>query len=147
MQIKKRICVICGLLFFAVINSETKSHSETPLARLVWPVGRSDKPESGIINVRLRIGKVCVVRRVERLRAELQPDALRQAKSAIDTQVGLEKAGTTQSIPPHRSKARAGLRHPGTIRSAVYSEHCVIEPWSSTGTALRNRSDTAQYVD
>src|SRR5262245_57520496 len=112
------------------MNSETKPHSETPLPRLVRPIRRSDKPEGGIINVRLRIRKVCMVRRVERFGPKLELDALREVERSIDTQVRFEETRTAQRIPAHRSKARAGLRRPRTIRRAVYSKHRVVKPHS-----------------
>src|SRR6476661_6446609 len=104
---------------------EAKSQSEAPLPRLVRPVRRRDDPEVRSGNVRRWISEVCMIRRVERLGAELQVSALRDPERAEDTQVSLEEARTTQSIPPDRSKARASLRHPGTIRRAVYPKHRV----------------------
>src|SRR5215213_2643800 len=129
------------------MNSETKSHSETPLARLVRPVRRRDKSEARIINISLRIRKVCVVRRVERLRPKLQLHILRERERAVDAQVSLKETGTTQIIPPRGSKARAGLGRPRAIRGAVYSKHRVVEPWSSTWTTLRRSADAAESVD
>src|ERR1700754_2938461 len=135
-QTNKRICVICGLLFFAVIKSEAQAHPETPLARLVRPIRRRDKTEGGIINVRLRISKVRMVRRVQRLRTKLQVHAFRQVERAEDTQIGLEETRTTQSISSHGSETRTGLRRPRAIRGAIHSQHRVVEPWTSTRTTL-----------
>ena len=122
-------------------------HSETPLARLVRSIRRSDETERRIINVSLRIGKVCVVRRVERFRTELQFNAFRQHKRAEDTQISLKETWTTQTIPSHRAETRAGLRRPCTIRGAIYSEHRVVEPCTSARATLRCGADSSQRKD
>src|ERR1051325_7190019 len=101
--------------------SETKPHPEAPLARLVRPVRRSDKTESGIINVSLRIRKVRVVRRIERFGAKLQLHVLRKVQCAEDAQVRFKETGSAKRIASDRSKTRARLRRPRTIRRAVYS--------------------------
>src|SRR6185295_1850878 len=88
-----------------------------------------------------------MIRRVERFSAELQVSALRDPERAEDTQVSLEETGTTESISSDRSKARAGRQRPGTIRSAVYSKHRVVEPSSRTGATLRYRADTVEVRD
>src|ERR1044072_3852157 len=88
-----------------------------------------------------------MVRSVERLRAELQVSALRDPERAEDTQVCLEETRTTQSIPSHRSKARASLRRPGTIRGAVYPKHRVVEPYPSARATLRHGANSARNRD
>src|SRR6185369_3903471 len=118
------------------MQSERKPHTESPLPRLVRPVGRSDKSERGIINVRLRIRKVRVVRRVERFGPELKLHVLREAERPKDGQVSFEETGTTQRIASHGAKTRAGFRRPRTIRRAVYSKHRVVKPHSRTRTTL-----------
>src|ERR1051325_3819730 len=126
---------------------ETEPHAEAPLPRLVRPVRRSDETKGGIINVRLRIRKVCVVRRVERFGPKLQLHTLREAERAKDTQVSLEEARTTQRIASLRSKARARLRRPGAIRRAVYSKHRIVKPHSRTRAALRDCADSLENAD
>ena len=126
------------------MNSETKPHSETPLPRLVRSVGRSDKTERCIINVRLRIRKVRVVRRVQRFGSKLQLDALREVERSIDAQVSLEETGTAERIASNRSETRARLRRPGAIRRAVYAKHRIVKPHSGTRPTLSHSADSLQ---
>ena len=75
-----------------------QASSEAPLPRLVRAIKPRDKPEVSACNVSVRVGKVRVVRRVQRFGAKLKLDLLRDRERAEDTEISLEKPWTTEVI-------------------------------------------------
>ena len=75
-----------------------ETRAEPPLPRLIRTIKARNKSEVTDSNINVRVGKVRVVRSVQRLCAELKLDLLGDGEGAKDAQIRLEETWTTEVI-------------------------------------------------
>ena len=117
--------------------SEGDARAETPLSLLIWSVRRRDVAEGCAVHISIGEVEIRMIQCVQRLRAELELDSLRQGECSIDRHIHLEETWSAKVVPSTAPEPRAILQGPGTIRRAGRSEygwatqHCIGKPWAA----------------